>query len=373
MLQTVDQTAVHDVVHTSVAAYFLGLSQIAGHDGALIFLGERTAVGGGHIGVAREIVGRRAHATVLHLIARERVALSRIFVGKALGTRELVHAVVGLGRHGVVVYLDDLAVLGADEGGGVVAVGKLLAGLSREFLCPRLTVHRLGIHSHESLHTVAAVYIQHLGDGAQTMGGIYIAPEFLVEVQAPAQTVIGVLLPVHIPELGEVMTIGTLHIEHLAEHSVLRHIEAVELEEVITAVLKHHTVQAGLLAEVDERPYLAQVHGRRHLDGHVLAMLHGILGHNKVVEPVGGDIHQVDVLALAQLLVSVLTVIYICRGHGCGAQNGVAGVSALALMVAEGHHLGAVDMGKAAHGVGTAHAQSYKSHAHHLELGCGES
>ena len=159
------------------------------------------------------------------------------------------------------------------------------------------------------------------------------------------------------------MAIGTLHIEHLAEHSVLRHIEAVELEEVITAVLKHHTVQADLLAEVDERPYLAQVHGRRHLDGHVLAMLHGILGHNKVVEPVGGDIHQVDVLALAQFLVSVLTVIYIGRGHGCGAQNGVA----------EGHHLGAVDMGKAAHGVGTAHAQSYKSHTHHLELGCSES
>lgn len=230
VLQTVDQTAVHDVVHTSVAAYLLGLSQIAGHDGALIFLGECTAIGGGHIGVAREIVGRRAHATVLHLIARERIALSRIFVGKALGTRELVHAVVGLGRHGVVVYLDDLAILGADEGGGVVAVGKLLAGLARELLCPCLTVHRLGIHSHESLHAVAAVYIQHLGDGAQTMGGIYIAPEFLVEVQAPAQTVIGVLLPVHIPELGEVMAIGTLHIEHLAEHSVLRHIEAVELE-----------------------------------------------------------------------------------------------------------------------------------------------
>ena len=148
MLQTVDQTAVHNEIHTAVAAHFLGLGHVAGNERTLVLLGKGATVGHGHIGMARQIVGRGAHTRIFQLGARESVALSRILVGEALGTRKLVHAVVGLRGHHVVVYLDNLAVLGTDKRSGLVAVGKLGAGLARHLLGPRLAVHRLGVHGH---------------------------------------------------------------------------------------------------------------------------------------------------------------------------------------------------------------------------------
>ena len=112
-------------------------------------------------------------------------------------------------------------------------------------------------------------------------------------------------VPVGRPEVVEVVLVGSLHMKHLAEESLLRHVQGRDLEEVVDAVLQHHTMQAGALAGVDELPYFLQGHGGRHLDGHVLAVFHGVECQGNVVYPVGGNIDEVDVLPIAHGLVSL--------------------------------------------------------------------
>ena len=93
-------------------------------------------------------------------------------------------------------------------------------------------------------------------------------------------------------------------------------------------------------------------------------MLQGILGHGEVVEPVGGNIHQIDVIALAKLLVALLAVVDVgCRQTGL-AQNLVAGLSTIFLIVAEGHDLRTIDVGPPLNSSGPPHAQTHESHAH---------
>ena len=113
------------------------------------------------------------------------------------------------------------------------------------------------------------------------------------------------------------MAVSALHVLHLAEHAVLRHVECVELKEVVAAVLKHHHVETLLLTEVDKLPDLVKVHGRRHLNGNILAMLKSVFGYGEMVQPVGSDINEVDVFPLAQLFVTLITIIHISGRQAC--------------------------------------------------------
>ena len=79
--------------------------------------------------------------------------------------------------------------------------------------------------------------VQHLRDGAQTVGGINIAAEFAVVVQAPPQFVIGTAFPIFVPIGRQLMAISTLHIDDFAQQTPLSHVQRVELKEVIAAVL----------------------------------------------------------------------------------------------------------------------------------------
>ena len=160
------------------------------------------------------------------------------------------------------------------------------------------------------------------------------------------------------------MAVSPLHINHFAQQTPLSHVERVELKEIIAAVLEHHHVQALALAQVDERPNFVQVHGRRHLDGHVMAMFQCLTRHQVVMKPVGGDIHQVDVGATAQVLIAILTIIDVCRGHGGFAQDVLAGLGTVTLVVTQRFHLNAGDMGPALHSIRAAHAQPHEGYPH---------
>ena len=162
--------------------------------------------------------------------------------------------------------------------------------------------------------------------------------------------------------------------EHLAEESLLCHVQCGQLEEVVDAVLEHHAVQTGALCRVDELPYLVHVHGGRHLDGHMLAVLHGIEGDGHVVHPVGGNVDEVDVVAPAHLLIG-----FGAAAIGCGTgapellKQLLAVLHTVGLHVAEALHGGALYLGKALDGTRAAHAQPDEAHAHRVEWCCGKS
>ena len=189
-----------------------------------------------------------------------------------------------------------LALHGVYERGCLVAVLEVRAVLTRQFLHHPRAVVGLGVHCHQILHAVAAMNVQHLAVGAYAVRRIDVATVLGVVVQPP-------VVPVGRPEVVEVVQVGPLHVQHLAEESLLRHVQRSQFEEVVDAVLEHHAMLAGALAGVDELPYLVHIEGCGHLDGHVLAVLHRVDRQRHMVYPVGGDVDEVNVVAQAHFLV----------------------------------------------------------------------
>ena len=82
--------------------------------------------------------------------------------------------------------------------------------------------------------------IEDLAVRAETVSGINISAMLLVEVKSPVVMII-------IPERLEIVDVCALSMEHLPEETLLCHIEAGELEEVIYAVLNHHAMLPSTL------------------------------------------------------------------------------------------------------------------------------
>ena len=140
-----------------------------------------------------------------------------IFIGKALGTRQLVKTVIGLGTHDVVLYFNDLALCRADQRGGMISVTEIVAYRICTFTDKFLSYHRFRVHSHKHLHTVSPMDVESLGYGTKTVGRIDIAPVTHIIVKAPAQTVVLTRFPILVPIRSEIMYIGTLGPDNLAE------------------------------------------------------------------------------------------------------------------------------------------------------------
>ena len=164
------------------------------------------------------------------------------------------------------------------------------------------------------------------------------------------------------------MDICALGVQDFAEEALLRHIEGIHFEEVIHAVFEHHAVTARALRGIDEVPDFVEGHCSRHLDSHMLAMLHGIEGHGGMGLPVGGDVDQVDIVAFYELApYRVVTGIYVGPGSACGLEVSLYATHVGSVDVAQGHDLGAGYVCEAVHGTRSAHAQADKAHAHGVE------
>ena len=151
------------------------------------------------------------------------------------------------------------------------------------------------IHGGEVLHAITTVYVQHPASRAKAVCGIDIPTMLLVELQAPVAFVV-------LPEGLKIMDVSPLGTEYFAEEPLLCHVERSELEEVIHAVLKHHAVTLGALCGIDYIPGFLETGDSRHFAGDVLSLLHSIDHHRSVTSPVGRDVDEVDVGAVAERL-----------------------------------------------------------------------
>ena len=170
------------------------------------------------------------------------------------------------------------------------------------------------------------------------------------------------------------MQIAAFGVEHLAEETLLGHVEGVHLEEVVNAVLKHHAVELFLLGLVDKRPDFLEAGCGGHLYCGVLAVVHCVEGHGGVVHPVSDDVDKVNVGTLAEL--------FPCIFRAAVAGNVVDAfflepflhlVNAVLLKIAHGYHFGAGDGSEALHCVGSAHAEANEAYAHGVHGTGGES
>ena len=254
----------------------------------------------------------------------------------------------------------------------MVAVAEFLV-LARAVFHQLTAIERLGVHCHERFHAVATVNVEHLSHRAESVRGIDVATEFLVVVESPAEFVILACLPVIIPELREFVAIGTHRVDDFAEKPLLSHVERVEFEEIVAAILKNHAVQTLLFREVDELPDFVHVHRRRHFNRHVLTAQQRLFRHEEVVNPVGGDINHVDVVALAKFLVAVFARIDVGRRHRSLFQILLTAFGAFFHIVAESHDLNARNVRPTLHCARSAHTQTDECHAHHVHFRRDES
>ena len=201
------------------------------------------------------------------------------------------------------------------------------------------------------------------------MRRIDITAELPVVVEPPAQFVAFALFPVMVPIGRQFVAVSPLYVDDFSEQSLLCHAERVELNKVVAAVLEHETVQPLPFRQVDEFPDVVHTHGRRHLNRHVLPVLQCAFRYGEMVQPVGSDIDEVDVLALAKLLVAVFAAVDVGGRHARLPEILLALFGTFALVVTECHDLRSRDMRETLHGIGTTHAQSHESHAHNGQLG----
>ena len=200
------------------------------------------------------------------------------------------------------------------------------------------------------------VDVEHLAHGADTVGRIHISADFLVVVEPP-------VVPILVPERIEVVAVSAFHMDNFAEEPALGHLERRHLKEVVDAVLQHHAVFAGLFGLVDQAPDLVHVEGCGHLDGHMLAAFHGIHGNRIMVEPVGADVHQIDVSLLTEAAPGLLlATVGTCRNRfSFFADELLARFDTVGKKVAQGHDLGTGNLDKTTHSLTAAHAQAHNT------------
>ena len=353
MVQAVDQAVVHDEIHAAVAADLLGLRLDFHGDRVLVTLHQRLPHLPGHefVGAQILVVG---HARVRKLFGIEGITLDRVFVGEAFRTGQLVHAAVRPRRVDVVFQQDRAALFGLDQRRGVVGIGELRGAHPLPGQFP--AVDRPGVHGHEVVHLVAAVYVQQLAGGAEAVRGVDVAAVLLVEFKAPVALVV-------IPEGIQVVDIRSLDMEDVAEQPLFGHVERRELEEVVDAVFEHHAVAPGLLGGIHQLPAFVERRGGGNLHGDVFALLHGVDGHRDVLLPWSDDVHEIDVVAFAELFPALLTAVSRGFGQSAAHEDRLRAVDPLGVEVAEGFDLDAVEVGEALHGARTAHAQPDEAHA----------
>ena len=102
----------------------------------------------------------------------------------------------------------------------------------------------------------------------------------------------------------------------------------------------------------------------------MLAIFQSTLGHRYMMNPVGGNIYQINILALAQNLVAIITEIHFCLRHIRFLEITVATLGTFALIITQGNNTHAVDMRPTLHSTRTAHTEADKSHTHYRQRGC---
>src|SRR3546814_859355 len=98
------------------------------------------------------------------------------------------------------------------------------------------------------------------------------------------------------------MEIGTLSMDNFTEISLAGHVQCQQFKEIITAVLQHHAMLAGLFRCFHQLPAIFQRGGNGYFANGMLIVFHGIYRHGYVPVPWRTNIDQVNIIPFAYLL-----------------------------------------------------------------------
>ena len=155
--------------------------------------------------------------------------------------------------------------------------------------------------------------------------------------------------------------------QNLTEETLLCHVEGGQLKEVVHAVFQHHAMFLCAFSRIDQCPNLIHVGCCGYFNGHMLSMVHGIKCYWHMMNPVGCDVDDVDVLAFAHLLVCIYTATV---GHSSMSSMFIklllAKLYAVSLYVTKSHDVRSRNLAPSFYGTNPAHSQPNKAHANRL-------
>ena len=198
------------------------------------------------------------------------------------------------------------------------------------------------------------------------MCGVDVPGMAPVEIEAPVALIGG-------PVLLQAVDVASLCVDDLPEEALLCHVERREFEKVVDAVLEHHAVAARPFGGVDQLPALGDALGGGNLEGDVLAVFHGVDGHRDVLKPRRDDVHQVEVVAFAELFPTLLAAVFV--GPGCARlfENLLVLLDPFGVEVAQRPDLHVVDESQPGDGAGAPHAQPDDADPDHRNRRGGEA
>ena len=187
-------------------------------------------------------------------------------------------------------------------------------------------------------------------------------------VESPSQFVVLVFLPAEIPNLLKAMAISAGYVQDFSEQALLSHAERVHLKPVVHTVLQKHAVLSRALACVYQVPDIFHIQSTRNLDCGVLAMVHGAESSGHMMKPVGSNVDEIYVGALAELHIAGVTIIDSGLRKMSFLQKLLAVLGTLFLMIAECNDLHAGNIHPALYCAGSAPTCAYKAYSYNLEL-----
>ena len=155
--------------------------------------------------------------------------------------------------------------------------------------------HALCRDRNERQHAVVTAYAQQLGYGTYGVCGVGVAAVLLAGVLYPVLPCVGSAAGIVGRWHCEIVNVGSFAVRDGAQQTASVHLERGKGAEVVAAVFGHEAVPPRFLCRTHQQPALLNACGRRHLDGHVFAMPHGLHCYGAVAVPLRADVDQVDV------------------------------------------------------------------------------
>ena len=207
--EAVDQTVVHNEIHSAVTADLLCESlKLRGKDRVTVFLKQLVQLFSRIDNLTAKIL--EVSGSAFSGVLTEANLLDRILANITVTADNLVHTAIRTRGHHIVFHKDGLAFLRGDHRHRDITVLEIIAFLPALGLYVLRTVDGLGLHRDKSLETVTSVDVHNLADRTQSVRRIDISLVGLVEIKPPVS-------PVGVPERIQIVMIGSFSVENLAE------------------------------------------------------------------------------------------------------------------------------------------------------------
>ena len=220
---------------------------------------------------------------------------------KALGALDGELSGIVSGQRGVKRHRDGLAVFARNDGADDVTLLDLNALKQRIvhtlLVDVGLKPRALGCHRDKPHHTVAAIDVNQLCDGAKLVGWVVFAVVVDVGLQSVMAREVGLG-----DLLAQIVAIRAVAMHDLAKASRARKRRGKQLILIVAAVFHKHQRGLGLLVNVDQLPAIVNREHTADLKRHDLARLHRSGRKRQMRLPARADQHRLNVGVCKQLI-----------------------------------------------------------------------